>query len=88
MVDRLKGQSSRVNENEISVRKWTITCALIDPGSSECTIKAASVVILGGFEIICITSELKSFGSNHFKVKSPGIVRADITVDEVTAEGV
>ncbi|XP_077279779.1 uncharacterized protein LOC143907117 [Temnothorax americanus] len=56
--------------------------ALIDPGSSDCTVKA-TLVLSEGFEVIPTRSELKGFGPAHFVVTSPGIVKAEIDVDGV-----
>lgn len=56
--------------------------ALIDPGSSDCTVKATRVLI-EGYEVIPTCSNLKGFRPAQYVMTSPGLVRADIDVDNV-----
>ena len=60
---------------------------MIDPGSSECTIKAFKVVE-SQFKVVPEAVELRGFGSENFKTVSPGLVIGDIEVDGVEAKGV
>lgn len=61
--------------------------AFVDQGSSDCTI-TATTVLRGGLHMEPALTELRSFGPEHYKVNSPGIVRADVTLDGVTVHDV
>lgn len=61
--------------------------ALIVTGSSDCTIRA-SVVIEADLKIIRVKSELLGFGNNKNIVKSHGIVRECLLIDNCVAENV
>ena len=61
--------------------------ALIDPDSSDCTIKA-SLVLEHNFNFIRVISTLTGFRRIGNEVKSTGIIRETVSVDECEAENV
>lgn len=60
--------------------------AFIDNGSSDCTITAITAIATG-LKIERIESDLFGFGENN-SVKSPGIARVDLEVDNVRGQGI
>ena len=61
--------------------------AVIDMGSSDCTIKATTA-LMGNYPIIRRLNELRGFGNNHNVIVSPGIIQAEVEVDGVRVERV
>lgn len=59
----------------------------VDQGSSDCTITVSTALQLG-LQMEPRPSELRSFGPENFTVASPGIVRANMTIDGVTVKDV
>lgn len=60
---------------------------LIDPGSSDCTIKTTRVLI-ERFEMIPVQSDLKGFGPAHYIVTSPGLMKAEVGVDGIVVPNI
>ena len=58
---------------------------LVDPGSSDCTIKA-SIVLEHEFNFIRATSVLSGFGKSGNEVHSSGIIKENLIVDDCSAE--
>ena len=56
--------------------------AVIDMGSSDCTIKATTA-LMGNYLIIRRRDKLRGFGKNHNVIVSPGIIEAEVEVDGV-----
>lgn len=71
---------------EVRVDDKVFTC-LVDPGSSECTIKS-TVVIASQFVILPDACELKGFGPAEYIVRSPGIVQCNVSIDGVFANDI
>ncbi|KAJ8945525.1 hypothetical protein NQ317_005406 [Molorchus minor] len=61
--------------------------AMIDPGSSDCTIKATAA-ITGNFQINRDECELKGFGNVSNLVKSCGTISTELCVDNVSAKNI
>lgn len=61
--------------------------AFIDTGSSDCTIRK-SAVFNSNFKTEKVTTELKSFRPEDFKVISTEIINADISVDGVMVKNI
>ena len=61
--------------------------SLVDAGSSDCTIKA-SLVLEKNFDFIRIPNVLVGFGKPGNEVKSSGIIRETLNVDDCTAKNV
>lgn len=60
---------------------------LIDPGSAACTIKTM-IVTQNNLQMKSQPIDLRSFGPEHFKVHSPGIVVLDVVIDGVKVQDV
>lgn len=77
--DKVKKYVKKISINSVSVQ------AMIDPGSSTCTIKASSV-LSNNFPFERIKSELRGFGSVGNKVQSIGVVQGRLELDGVIAD--
>lgn len=60
---------------------------LIDPGSSDCTIKATAV-LCNDFSVSRVPSVLSGFGDGSSVVRSCGTIKATISIDGITAKDV
>lgn len=69
---------------KIKIGNVDILHALIDPGSSDCLIKAY-LVLEPNFKFIKANSSLVGFGKVGNEVKSSGIVIDSLTIDEYSA---
>lgn len=85
-VDSEKKNTATKYFKQVRVDNATID-GLIDPGSSDCTIKA-SVVLRNRFEFVENASILVGFGNSGNEVKSDGIIRVNLCVDECEAASV
>ena len=72
---------------KVTIGRVTDIVALIDPGSSDCTIKS-SLVLEHGFVFKRNPSKLVGFGKSDNEVHSSGVIEETVRVDECEIDGV
>ena len=91
-----RGETKKIESNpscslnkylkEVKINSVTLK-SFIDPGSSECTIKA-SIALLNDLAIEKNRINLRSFGPSEYTVMSPGFVTTFVDIDRVVADHV